>query len=268
MATRTNLCTNPSFETGTTGWVGAAALATTTSQALVGSQSLQVTATNNGLEMSVRFTFPVTAGVTYAIQGRSRAATTGRSVSIYTWANSQAAASAAAGSNSTSGWATHSRLWTPTESGTGNVKWWWLSVPLDEVHYFDAVLIEAASSIGSYFDGDTTDTASATYSWTGTAHASTSTEVVINNGAAIGGYSLTGLGDGSSFATPGGLVASAVSTSQIDLTWNAVSDALWYEVERDGVVIARWLTTNSYSDTGLTPGTSYTYRVRAVKNHV
>jgi hypothetical protein len=43
-----------------------------------------------------------------------------------------------------------------------------------------------------------------------------------------------------------------------------VEDASGYDVERDGTVIAYDLSDTSYSDTGLTPSTSYTYRVRAV----
>lgn len=62
---------------------------------------------------------------------------------------------------------------------------------------------------------------------------------------------------------PTGLTATVISSSRIDLAWTAVSGATGYDVERNGVVVAS-PATNSYSDTGLTPSTSYNYRVRSV----
>jgi hypothetical protein len=59
-------------------------------------------------------------------------------------------------------------------------------------------------------------------------------------------------------------VATGVSTSQMDLTWDAFPGATGYDVERDGTVIATNVATNAYSDTGLGSGTSHDYRVRAV----
>lgn len=69
---------------------------------------------------------------------------------------------------------------------------------------------------------------------------------------------------GGSLAAPTGLTATAVSSSQIDLSWNAVTGATGYDIERDGAVIATDNVTTSYSDTGLTQNTTYTYRVRTV----
>lgn len=62
---------------------------------------------------------------------------------------------------------------------------------------------------------------------------------------------------------PTGLTATPVSSSEIDLTWNAVSGALTYDVERNGTIVAS-PATNSLNDTGLVPNTAYTYRVRSV----
>jgi subtilisin family serine protease len=72
-------------------------------------------------------------------------------------------------------------------------------------------------------------------------------------------------------APPTNLVASAVSSSQIDLTWTDGSDdENGFSIERstDGGVTyepAAQVAANSsgYSDTGLTPSTTYWYRVRA-----
>jgi hypothetical protein len=49
------------------------------------------------------------------------------------------------------------------------------SAATSEVHYVDAVFMEAASSVGTYFDGSFVNANSVMYAWTGTAYASTST---------------------------------------------------------------------------------------------
>lgn len=66
--------------------------------------------------------------------------------------------------------------------------------------------------------------------------------------------------------TPGGVAASAISTVSVEASWTASTDAISglanYGVFRDGVLIT---TTNSltFSDFGLTPGQTYTYRIVA-----
>jgi carboxypeptidase T len=73
-------------------------------------------------------------------------------------------------------------------------------------------------------------------------------------------------------ASPSGLTAAAVSTSQIDLSWTDNSnDETGFKIERctgagcsDFVQITTVSSNaNSYSNTGLTASTSYSYRVRA-----
>ncbi|MFW5935924.1 MAG: S8 family serine peptidase, partial [Candidatus Hadarchaeota archaeon] len=61
------------------------------------------------------------------------------------------------------------------------------------------------------------------------------------------------------------LTATAVSSSQIDLSWdaNSESDLDHYNIYRDDVKVAE-SNTNSYSDTGLSASTTYTYEVSAV----
>jgi fibronectin type 3 domain-containing protein len=67
--------------------------------------------------------------------------------------------------------------------------------------------------------------------------------------------------------TPSGVTASAVSTSQINLSWTAVEDpesgVTGYNVYRDGGFVAATANT-TFADTGLEPGTTYAYRVSAV----
>ncbi|MFO8007750.1 MAG: fibronectin type III domain-containing protein, partial [Candidatus Brocadiia bacterium] len=72
--------------------------------------------------------------------------------------------------------------------------------------------------------------------------------------------------DSTAPAAPTGLVATAVSDSQIDLDWddNTEPDLDSYNVYRDTVQIATDVTTSSYSDTGLSASTQYCYTVTAV----
>jgi len=66
--------------------------------------------------------------------------------------------------------------------------------------------------------------------------------------------------------TPTNLTASAISSSQINLSWTASTDNIGvtgYRVYRGGTQVASPSTT-SYSDTGLSPSTTYSYTVAAV----
>ena len=66
-------------------------------------------------------------------------------------------------------------------------------------------------------------------------------------------------------SVPTNLIATAISTSQINLAWSASTgnvSVAGYQVFRNGVQVGT-PTTNSYSDTGLTASTTYTYTVAA-----
>lgn len=65
---------------------------------------------------------------------------------------------------------------------------------------------------------------------------------------------------------PTNLVATAVSSSQINLTWTASTDNIavtGYKIYRDGVHIATSTVTN-YSNTSLSPDTTYVYTITAI----
>jgi YD repeat-containing protein len=68
---------------------------------------------------------------------------------------------------------------------------------------------------------------------------------------------------------PTGLTATAASASQINLSWNASTDSggsglKGYKITRNGSALVTTTTTaTTYSDTGLTAATSYTYTVAA-----
>ena len=63
---------------------------------------------------------------------------------------------------------------------------------------------------------------------------------------------------------PGNVVATPTGTATATVTWSAVSGATGYDIERNGSVIATNHSASPFNDTGLTPATSYDYRVRAV----
>jgi hypothetical protein len=72
-------------------------------------------------------------------------------------------------------------------------------------------------------------------------------------------------GDTTPPSTPTGLAGTAVSTSQINLTWTASTDNVGvtgYQVFRGASQVGSPVAT-SFSDTGLSPNTSYTYTVKA-----
>nr|UOI39493.1 glucoside hydrolase GH55 family beta-1,3-glucanase [Archangium sp.] len=65
--------------------------------------------------------------------------------------------------------------------------------------------------------------------------------------------------------TPANLSATAASSSQINLTWSASSDNVGvagYDIYRNGTLVGT-STTTSYSSTGLTASTTYSFTVRA-----
>src|SRR6185436_10065289 len=73
--------------------------------------------------------------------------------------------------------------------------------------------------------------------------------------------------DGTPRGAPTGLTATAVSASQIDLSWPAATDNIavtGYKISRGGSAIATVGAVTTYSDTTAAPNTSYTYRVRAL----
>ncbi|MGE5527804.1 MAG: discoidin domain-containing protein [Patescibacteria group bacterium] len=82
---------------------------------------------------------------------------------------------------------------------------------------------------------------------------------------ATGEWSAGGGGDTETPTAPANLAATAVSSSQIDLTWTASTDNVGvtgYKVFRGGVEIDTVAGT-TYQDTGLTPNTTYSYYVKA-----
>src|SRR6267154_214674 len=68
-------------------------------------------------------------------------------------------------------------------------------------------------------------------------------------------------------STPTGASASAVSSSQINVSWSVSTDNVGvtgYRVFRDGTLLATLGAVTTYQNTGLTPSTSYSYKVQAI----
>ncbi|GGM13877.1 hypothetical protein GCM10010129_67520 [Streptomyces fumigatiscleroticus] len=72
-----------------------------------------------------------------------------------------------------------------------------------------------------------------------------------------------GSGDNGSLPAPSGVVVTSTTDTGASLSWSAVSGAASYNVYRDGTRVASPAST-SYTDTGSSAGTSYSYTVAAV----
>lgn len=172
---RTNLCTNPSFETSAASWFtsGGSTLAQSATRAFSGTKSLLVTWPTAAVHA---------AAVGYALSGLTVGAVYTASAYVYVPSGSADVVLEAD---------------TPTFGSPTSVKNAWTRITVTfaapasaaairlmnatastsgQTAYLDAVLVEQRPDIDGYFDGATTDTDAAVYAWTGTAHASISTK--------------------------------------------------------------------------------------------
>ncbi|MEN9913003.1 MAG: hypothetical protein RLY66_411 [Candidatus Parcubacteria bacterium] len=122
-----------------------------------------------------------------------------------------------------------------------------------------AVTLTAAASAGSTFAGWSGACTGTATTCSFTLNANTSVNAIFNT---------TVVTDTSAPTIPANLTATAVSSSQINLSWSASSDNVGvtgYQVFRAGVQIANITpaATTFQNTTGLSPSTSYTYTVRA-----
>jgi len=187
-AVRTNLITNPSFETNANSWSNAFfsnIARTNVTSAVYGSYCASATATTTGDTGRGTPTgasgMPVTAEKDYTFSVYSKAATTGREIFFnFYWYNAgnsliQTDTTEVLGTDSTS-WQRFSATRTaPVGAVRGAVFIIWKATANAEVHYFDCAMYEQASQVNPYFDGSIVATDTMNYAWTGTAHASTST---------------------------------------------------------------------------------------------
>src|SRR5450759_42261 len=137
------------------------------------------------------------------------------------------------------------------------------------------------SAVGSSTLSASCSPAATSYVWTGgtcagTSGASCTVMPSVTTTYTVAGINSAGTGaaasatvtvtDTQSPTVPTGLSATAVSPSQINLAWTASTDNVGvtaYKVYRGGVLIATLGNVTSYSDTGLTASTTYSYTVQA-----
>ncbi|MDQ0833450.1 chitinase [Streptomyces achromogenes] len=180
----------------------------------------------------------------------------------------QAAPTATATYTKASDWGTgFEGRWTVKNTGTTALSSW--TVEWD---------FPSGTSVTSAWDADVTSSGThwtaRNKSWNGSLAAGASVSFGFN-GAGAGSPSnckLNGGGcDGTSVpgdaapSAPGTPTASSVTDTSVRLTWSAATDDKGvknYDVLRDGAKVAT-VTTTSYTDTGLTAGTDYSYAVRA-----
>lgn len=120
--------------------------------------------------------------------------------------------------------------------------------------------VQIGTSVAASYS-DTTCSPSTTYSYQVSAYDATGNE----SGKSAPANATTPGGDVQPPSVPTGLTATAVSGTQINLSWTASTDNVGvtgYKVYRGGVQIGTSATT-SYSDTTCTPATSYSYTASA-----
>lgn len=176
---RRNLVTNPSFETNTTGWsaFAPATLSRVTTDFFIGSAALQVATAglNAGATAGVLSLSPSTA-YTFSVYVKGEIGKT-----VYLELLEQDSAGAEIGRNATAhismtgawqrltvsrNFSTGVRADVRVRNGAGSA---------NHTFQIDAVMLEASSVAGDFFDGSTTDALGWDYAWSGTANASIST---------------------------------------------------------------------------------------------
>lgn len=87
----------------------------------------------------------------------------------------------------------------------------------------------------------------------------------LSSGTGSGSGGGTGGGGTTTLAAPTGVATSGATTSTMLISWNAVTGAASYNVYRGGnKTNALPVTTTSFTDTGLSPSTQYSWTVKAV----
>ena len=197
IATRTNLVPNPSFEVNTTGWSagGNTTIARVTSPAgASGAACLRLTRTGSMGSAVARTPtgtsgIPVTPGKQYALSLYVRPGATARtmrmSIRWYTSTGAFISDTLRSVTEVAGQWVRGSDYDTaPANAAFAAIEvQTWDTTAVNEQHYIDAVLFEeGGSSPLDYFDGSTpdgtADFATVDRAWTGTAHASKSTETI------------------------------------------------------------------------------------------
>jgi YD repeat-containing protein len=270
--TLTNLVTNPSFETGTTGW------STTTSTFIVsagatqaldattadtGSKSLLVTTTSSasgqGTGSSVTGAF--VAGQTYTVSLRLKGAVGGEALTLMIGSSDVGSTDVLTTSITlTNAWAIYKVTWTAAASHSSAAIAVRTLTAAATNFSVDSVDVNAGAAV-TYFDGD-----SAGAFWTGTPGASTSTKTINTpyNLVANSTFSSSTSGWSSTATTPFTVTGATISRdgtvgadgpdSMRIVTTNAAAQQGAYTTVTGGVAVAGWAYTLSMRLKGLAGG--------------
>ncbi|MFJ3825798.1 glycosyl hydrolase family 18 protein [Streptomyces nodosus] len=181
----------------------------------------------------------------------------------------QAAASATATYAKSQDWGTgFEGKWTVTNSGTAAISSWTIEWDFPSGTSVTSAWDADVTNSGTHwtaknksYNGSLAPGASVSFGFNGAGSGSPS-NCKLNGGSCDGGSTVPGDNPPSAPGTP---TASGVTDTSVKLSWGAATDDKGvqnYDVLRDGAKVAT-VTTTSYTDTGLTPGTDYSYSVQA-----
>ncbi|MGX4689786.1 glycosyl hydrolase family 18 protein [Streptomyces sp. JNUCC 63] len=181
----------------------------------------------------------------------------------------QAATSATATYAKTQDWGSgFEGKWTVTNSGTTAISSWTIEWDFPSGTSVTSAWDADVTSSGTHwtaknksYNGTLAPGASVSFGFNGAGSGSPS-NCKLNGGSCDGGGTVPGDNPPSAPGTP---TASNITDTSVRLSWSAATDDKGvknYDVLRDGRTVAT-VTTTSYTDTGLTAGTDYSYSVQA-----
>ncbi|MGW4976157.1 glycosyl hydrolase family 18 protein [Streptomyces mirabilis] len=180
-----------------------------------------------------------------------------------------AATSATATYAKTQDWGTgFEGKWTVTNTGTTSISSWTIGWDFPSGTSVTSAWDADVTSSGTHwtaknksYNGTLAAGASVSFGFNGAGTGSPS-NCTLNGGSCDGGGTVPGDNPPSAPGTP---TASAITDTSVKLSWSAATDDKGiknYDVLRGGTKVAT-VTTTSYTDTGLTAGTDYSYTVQA-----
>ncbi|WP_405888666.1 glycoside hydrolase family 18 chitinase [Streptomyces sp. NBC_01136] len=180
-----------------------------------------------------------------------------------------AATSATATYTKTQDWGTgFEGKWTVTNTGTTSISSWTIAWDFPSGTSVTSAWDADVTSSGTHwtaknksYNGTLAAGASVSFGFNGAGTGSPS-NCTLNDGSCDGGTTVPGDNPPSAPGTP---TASAITDTSVQLSWSAATDDKGvknYDVLRDGTKVAT-VTTTSYTDTGLTAGSDYSYTVQA-----
>ncbi|MFC9844853.1 glycosyl hydrolase family 18 protein [Streptomyces sp. NPDC127595] len=184
----------------------------------------------------------------------------------------QAATSATATYAKTQDWGTgFEGKWTVKNTGTTSISSWTVEWDFPSGTSVTSAWEADVTSSGTHwtaknksYNGTLAAGASVSFGFNGAGTGAPS-NCLINGGSCDGGTTPPPVPGDALPSAPGTPTASAITNTSVNLSWSAATDDKGiknYDVLRDGATVAT-VTGTSYSNTGLTAGTTYSYTVKA-----